>query len=103
MERIEMQRDTAQRRHHVADPRYSAGADRGGQRLCRAIEFEIQRVAEFGIYGRIAEWRKAQRLEKFFQFALGTATPIMQSRVTIDARRSSFQLSVPAGRIGSTR
>ena len=32
----------------------------------------------------------------------GTATPIMQSRVTIDARRVSSQPSVPAGRIGST-
>ncbi len=35
--------------------------------------------------------------------AVGTAVPIMQSRVTIAASSSSLQPSVPSGRIGSTR
>ena len=35
--------------------------------------------------------------------ALGTAVPIMQSRVTIAASSFSLQPSVPSGRIGSTR
>jgi hypothetical protein len=34
--------------------------------------------------------------------SLGIATPIMQSRLTTEARRASSQPSVPAGRIGST-
>src|SRR5262249_52894630 len=36
-------------------------------------------------------------------WAVGTAVPIMQSRVTIAARSSSLQPPVPSGRIGSTR
>src|SRR5262249_45795688 len=34
---------------------------------------------------------------------VGRPVPIMQSRVTIDARRSSLHPSVPSGRIGRTR
>ena len=34
---------------------------------------------------------------------VGTAVPIMQSRVTMAASRASSQPSVPAGRPGSTR
>src|SRR6516162_10200961 len=34
---------------------------------------------------------------------VGRSVPIMQSRVTIDARRSSLHPSVPSGRIGRTR
>jgi hypothetical protein len=98
-----MHRDAAQRRHHVADPGQRTRAQGCCQRLQRLVGLEVQLVAKFGVNGRIAKRRQAQRLEKFLQENLGTATPIMQSRVTMAARRSSLQLSVPAGRIGSTR
>ena len=40
---------------------------------------------------------------EMFQGVPTTATPIMASRVTSPARRSSLQPAVPAGRRGSTR
>ena len=76
------------------------------QRLQRGVRLQIEGIAEFGVQSRIAERREAQRLEELLQRAIsrtaGTATPIMQSRVTIEASLSSLQPSVPAGRIGST-
>ena len=98
-----MHGDAAERGHHVADPGQRAGAQRHRQRLQRLVGLDIERFAEFGVDGRIAERRQAQGLEELFQLRRGTATPIMQSRVTIEASRSSLQASVPAGRIGSTR
>jgi hypothetical protein len=89
-------------------PRRRSIAQRHCERLQRLVDLEIERRGKLGVRGRIAERADVERLEKLFQAAgaapamLGTATPIMQSRVTIPARRSSLQPSVPAGRIGST-
>ena len=103
MVRIEMQGDAAQRRNDIAEPRDGTRPQRGGQRLQRTVELEVKRVAELGVHRRVADRREAQGLEELFQDACGCATPIMQSRVTIEASRSPLQPSVSAGRIGSTR
>jgi len=101
--RIEMHRDAAERGNDIADPRQAERAQRPGKRLQRGIGLQVHRLRELGVHRRIAERRQAQALQQLLQWSSGTATPIMQSRVTIEASFSSLQPSVPAGRFGSTR
>src|SRR6185437_718281 len=59
---------------------------RAASTLCWSMIFSENRYPLFGI----------------MLYAVGSPVPIIESRVTISARRSSLQPSVPAGRIGST-
>jgi uncharacterized membrane protein YoaK (UPF0700 family) len=76
--------------------------------LPRLLEHQLPVIArQLGVDAeRIVHRRKLGRVRAHaiaFARALGTAVPIMQSRVTIAASSSSLQPSVLGGRIGSTR
>src|SRR5262249_5022718 len=78
-------------RLHLAEAVHAAHVVHAGHRaigLCWSMIFAGNRYPLFGI---------------MLYEAFCRAVPIIESRVTISARRSSLQPSVPAGRIGSTR
>jgi len=97
-----VQRQAAQRRHHVADPRFAARMHGGGEALHESVHLQVEDARELDVDGDVAEGDDCAGA-MLLQMTFGTSTPIMQLRVTIAARRASSQPSVPAGRIGSTR
>ena len=73
------------------------------RQLHRIVDREIERLGELDVGRGVAERQHAERLWGLVaQGAFGSPTPIIESRVTSAARRSSSQPSEPGGRIGST-
>src|SRR5262249_20459916 len=90
---------------HVDVP-FAGPSCRHGQRENAALPFSVKsRLVRFP-----HDWTKSMTsahvmhaIHRGFSGSVGRPVPIMQSRVTIDARRSSLHPSVPGGRIGRTR
>ena len=80
-----------------------ARAQRGGRPLPRRVHLQVEAFGELHVGRAVAERQDAKRLwYRLAQSACASATPTIESRVTMPARRSSLQRSVPAGRSGST-
>ena len=58
--RIEMQRDPAQRRHHVAQPRQAARAQRDGKALHHRVHFGVEGARELDVCRAVSQGNDAQ-------------------------------------------